>query len=175
VLTFLVGGVLGAALDQIHVRFEVLYYPRPVFLDQDWWVVPLFGAASIAFLIAATPFARALEGRTPAPSLLRLVLESVLFVGAYLMSGLFKDHSAALALFFSLTFALRMTLVPGGAMIALFSVLAALSGTGFEILLSATGAFYYRAPDLLGVPAWLPGLYVQGAPLALSIARKTSR
>jgi hypothetical protein len=172
---FLIGGVLGAALDQIHVRFGVLYYPHPVFLDQDWWVVPLFGAATIAFLITATPFARALEGRTSRPSGLRIALQALTFVAAYFATGILKDHSAALAMFFLLSFALRMAWIPAGATIALFSILSAILGTGFEILLSSTGAFYYSAPDFLGVAFWLPGLYAHGAPLALSIARRTAR
>ena len=35
--------------------------------------------------------------------------------------------------------------------------------------LSGIGAFSYARPDLGNVPAWLPGLYLQGAPLAIDL------
>ena len=34
------------------------------------------------------------------------------------------------------------------------------AGPPFEAALAATGAFSYRQPDVLGVPVWLPALYL---------------
>ena len=43
------------------------------------------------------------------------------------------------------------------------------AGTAYEHFLSGTGAFSYARPDLGNLPAWLPGLYLQGAPLAIDL------
>ena len=46
----------------------------------------------------------------------------------------------------------------------------ALGGPLFEAALSATGGFFYRRPDLLGVPIWLPALYLHVSLLTRQIA-----
>src|SRR5437870_5833972 len=47
ILMFVLGGIGGALVDQIHVRFGVLFYPEPFFLGQGWWVAANFGIATI--------------------------------------------------------------------------------------------------------------------------------
>jgi hypothetical protein len=53
--------------------------------------------------------------------------------------------------------------------VAVFCLLAALSGVLFEATLSALGGFAYIDPDFLGVPRWLPGLYLHAALAAVRI------
>lgn len=170
-LTLLViGGIGGALSDQIHVRFDVLWYPRPFFLDQAWWVAPLFGGATIGIFLGALPFAQRLVRGDGLTSARGLTLSGASFLAAYLASGAFRAWPIALLAGYAAAWSLRaLETKMGGAGLA-FSVLLALGGTLFESALSSTGAFYYRAPDFLGVPYWLPGLYLLGAPLALGLA-----
>jgi hypothetical protein len=55
--------------------------------------------------------------------------------------------------------------------VGVYGLLLALVGSAFEGRWSATGSFTYAAPDIAGVPLWLPGLYLHGAPLAVDVAR----
>ena len=43
-------------------------------------------------------------------------------------------------------------------------------GLLFEALFSSLGLFYYHRPDLLGVPRWLPAIYLHVGLLALSLS-----
>lgn len=156
------GGVGGVVLDHIHVSFGVLYYPKPWVWDQAWWVGPLFAAATIVVLTVAGVFARQAPGTREhtVPS------SAAWFVAAYWASGQWHGHPVGLAIAYLVFFALRTTHRPT----LMFAGLLAVCGVGFEIMLSSTGAFYYRHPDFAGVPMWLGGLYLHAAPFALAIA-----
>jgi hypothetical protein len=39
---------------------------------------------------------------------------------------------------------------------------------------TSTGIYFFHDPNVLTVPAWLPGLYLNGAPLGLMIAKKVA-
>lgn len=161
---FVLGGIAGAALDQIHVHFQVLRYPNPWLFDQAWWVAPLFGLATIAIVSGADWWIarRADAGRDEG------VLEAAgMFVAAYWASGQWHQHPFGLAIAYALVLPLRST----RASTLAFAGALALGGTLWEIGLTRTGAFTYNFPDVLGVPLWLPGLYAHGAALALAIAR----
>jgi hypothetical protein len=53
----------------------------------------------------------------------------------------------------------------------LFCLLVAVSGTCWEAMWSGFGFFRYRDPDFLGVPRWLPALYLHAAVAAESARR----
>jgi hypothetical protein len=168
----LIGGVLGAALDQIHVQFGVLSYPPEVasFLGQPWWVAPNFGLGALLMLTAARPFASAIEGRAETPDARRYLIDSAWFVGAYLASGILKDQPLILALAYLVSWAGRIAIRRAGIPVALYSIGLGAGGAIYESTLSSTGAFTYLVPVLFRVPIWLPGLYAHGAPLAISMA-----
>lgn len=154
------GGAGGVVLDHIHVTFGVLYYPQPWFWEQAWWVGPLFAAATIVILTVAGVFARQAEHTVGA--------SAAWFVAAYWASGQWHAHPIGLSIAYLVFFALRTTHRPT----LMFAGLLAVCGVGFEIMLSSTGAFYYFHPDFAGVPMWLGGLYLHGAPFALAVAAK---
>lgn len=158
---FVVGGIVGALLDQIHVRYGVLHYPHPVLFDQAWWVVPLFGAATLAILSGARMFIT----RFPATREHRVAGSLAWFVAAYWASGVWQAHPNALAVAYVIGLLLHTTHLPTLG----FAVLLAACGCAFEAWLSSTGAFTYSFPDVAGLPIWLPGLYLQGAPAALAV------
>ena len=68
---WLVGGVAGAACDQIHVQFGVLAYPLPQLWGQPWWVMPNFGVGAVLIALLSQPLVRMAVARRPrgAPTL----------------------------------------------------------------------------------------------------------
>jgi hypothetical protein len=167
---FAAGGIGLALCDQIHVQSGVLDYDTGGYFGQAWWVPLQFGVAALAIVAGAAPFAR---GRAQ-PKLIDFVTGTAWFVAAYAASGLFDAYPNALAVAFVLTWALRVALAPQPASLVAYSLLLAAAGTAAEAALSAAGTFAYANPDLLGVPIWLPGLYLHGAPLALALSRALS-
>jgi hypothetical protein len=165
------GGGIGLALcDQIHVQAGVLSYETGGFFGQAWWVPLQFGVAALAICAAAWPFAR----RREPPAARDFAISALWFVAAYAASGVFDRWPSALAAAFALAWAGRVAVARDRAELVFFSVLLAAGGTGTEALLSAAGTFSYAEPDFLGVPVWLPGLYLHGAPLALAVTRWVS-
>jgi hypothetical protein len=163
---FAAGGIGLALCDQIHVQAGVLDYETGGFFGQAWWVPLQFGVGALAIVAGAAPFAR---GRAK-PGAAAFLTGTLWFVAAYAASGLFDAHPYALAAAFVVTWALRVALARQPSSLVAFSLLLAAAGTGAEAILSAAGTFAYANPDLLGVPIWLPGLYLHGAPLALALA-----
>ena len=164
VSALVLGGVCGLLLDHIHVHFGVLFYPNPWLWGQAWWVAPLFAAATIAILSGASLFTDGAPGTREH----QVAGSAAWFVAAYWASGQWHGHPIGLALGYAGFFALRTTHRPT----LIFAGLLAAGGVGFEALLSSTGAFHYRHPDLWGTPMWLAGLYLHGAPLALAVAAR---
>ena len=183
-LVFVLGGIAGAGLDQIHVRSGVLSYPAPSApppLRQPWWVAPQFGAAFVAIVEAATRVARgraagagpARAGPTGKPA--TVAGDAAWFLGAYGASGAFRRWPKALAAAMYLSWAGRMLRRRQRGRTALFALALAAGGSGYEHALSGTGAFTYAEPDVGNIPCWLPGLYLHGAPLALDLAARFPR
>ena len=166
---FVVGAIGGAAYDQIHVQAGVLAYPRADVLGQSWWVAPNFGLAAVMIAVTGAWVARWAQRLRVQP-----VTDSELFSGfawftlAYLASALLPFAPPVTFGLFLATWLARVLPRPDRLPQLVEGVGLALCGTSFEAALSATGAFHYLHPDLGLVPAWLPGLYLHGAPLALA-------
>jgi hypothetical protein len=158
------GGAGGLLLDQIHVRYGVLHYPKPWLWGQAWWVAPLFAVATIVILSAARLFTDGAPGTREH----QVAGSAGWFVAAYWASGQWHAHPIGLSVAYAVFFALRTTHRPT----LIFAGLLAAGGVTFEAALSSTGAFAYRHPDFFGVPMWLAGLYLHGAPLALAISAR---
>lgn len=186
-LALFAGGGVGLALcDQIHVQADVLRYDVGGLFGQAWWVPLQFGVASLAIVAGAAPFVR----YRPAPRERDFVTGVAWFVAAYAASGVFDAQPEALAAGLALAWLARVAVAEGPrerrregpregrrdgvsprAALVAYSLLLAAAGTGAEAILSAAGTFEYLHPDFVGVPVWLPLLYLHGAPLALALAR----
>ena len=169
-MLFLLGGAAGAGLDQIHVRTGVLSYASPGRVGQPWWVAPQFGAAAVVLFEAARPF----SVQADAPGQVTLASDVAWLVGSYAASGLWRRRPRALAVALYLSWAARTIARTDRRSVVTYGALLALLGCAYEHRLAGTGAFSYFRPDLGNVPAWLPGLYLHGAPLALDLARGAS-
>ena len=164
-MLFVAGSIGGALVDQIHVRSGVLSYPKPSVAGQPWWVAPQFGVGALLVQASAERVAPRVEPRA-------IPADAVWFFGAYAASGLLSRRPRALTAVFIVTWLARVRREPA---LALYSVALAAAGTAYEAWWSSTGAFSYSQPDVAGVPMWLPGLYLNGAPLAIEVARSGGR
>jgi hypothetical protein len=165
-LEFLLGGAGGAGLDRIHVRNGVLSYPETD--GQPSWVAPQFGIATIVMLEGAR---RVADGDDPSTGR-DLAVGAAWFVGSYVASGrLDRRHARTLAVAFALCAAARIARRPDRRRVLPYALLLTAAGTAYEHFLAGTGAFSYTRPELGNVPAWLPGLYLQGAPVAIDLVR----
>ena len=169
---WLIGGVIGgfASLvgDHLHVTQGVLFYPHPVLWQQAWWVFPLFFGATIAIfagvnLVHPKPL-------DPDPPVRAAIGDFIAFLTAYAFTA-FANSLPNVVLFVLLgTWVARVVRgMPGRHIV--FCILCALSGTAFEASWSGLGMFTYYHPDFLGVPRWLPALYLHAA-LAGDSARR---
>lgn len=160
VFVFVLGAVVGTLLDQIHVRAGVLAYTHPLLFGQAAWVPLVFGSGGLVLVNSHVLGMFGGDEGKPAPR--SLAVPTLLFVGAYLLTGIAADRPVLVLSVLAVAWATRLALAPSHA-IALAGLAFALGGPLFEAALSGTGAFTYRRPDALGVPCWLPALYLHAA------------
>jgi len=168
-----VGGLCGALCDQIHVQGQVLSYAQPAIAGQAWWVAPLFGVASLVIYAAASLWAPLAERQSPAavtPG--EIARQALWFVAMYALSAGMQQKPIWLCALYAILLVRRLVRRRDVTAQLANAAGLAVGGTAFEMALSSTGAFSYRAPDVFGVPMWLPGLYLHGAPLALAVVRR---
>src|SRR5690242_15179434 len=94
----------------------------------------------------------------PAPPA-TLVAPALGLLVAYLATAVLADRPVVLALVLLIAWLVRVVRDPTADKLAVATAFA-LGGPLFEAALSATGGFFYRRPDILGVPLWLPALYL---------------
>lgn len=163
-ILFVIGAVLGTALDHLHVSFGVLDYPGPHPTSQPFWVPPLFGSATLLFVSGHRGFRAPGERGTPG----RAAFAWLVFALAYLASAALHQWPRALLLGMLLGF-IPFVWGPTFLRRAAYALSIALGGFLFESTLVHFGAFRYLAPGPLLVPIWLPGLYLYAAEAARQV------
>ena len=163
---FAAGAVVGTLLDRIHVASGVLWYTAPALAGQALWVPAVFGLGALLLMSGHRIFPPR-EGRV-APA--TLVAPALGLVVAYVATAVFAARPLALAAGLVLAWVARVVPEPTFDKLAVGATFA-LCGPLVEALLSATGGFFYRRPDVLGVPLWLPALYLHVSLLTRQIAR----
>jgi hypothetical protein len=157
-LLFLLGAMLGSALDAFHVYRRVESYPSPAFFGLAWWVPLLFGVAAVAIGYSHPLVDPLLYNRRPPRRLLVCLAELAWLVLAYLVSASFLDSLAKVGLL-AVIYLNFWLLSGGGWQNLILSAVTAITGTLIEMILVTAGAFSYLHPDFIGVPYWLPCMY----------------
>jgi hypothetical protein len=162
---FVAGAIVGTLLDRIHVAAGVLWYTHPALAGQAVWVPLTFGVGALLLMsghLIFPPHERPAAPATLAAPALGLLL-------AYLATAALADRALLLTLVLLVAWIVRVLRDPTADKLAV-AIAFALGGPIFEAMLSATGGFFYRQPDLLGVPVWLPALYLHVSLLTRQIA-----
>ena len=157
-LLFLLGAILGSALDAFHTSSGVERYPIPALFGLAWWVPLLFGSAAVV-IGCSHPLADPLLHNRRPPRRIWISLAALgWLVLAYLVTASFLDSLAKAGLLAVLYFNFWL-LSGGGWQNLVLSLVTAITGTLIEMILVAAGAFSYLHPDFIGVPYWLPCMY----------------
>jgi hypothetical protein len=167
-------GLLGAACDQVHVQSGLLSYPDPWLWDQAAWVPLNFAVLLTGLVLVTIPLTGVAAARgVPEPGDRRLVADLAWFVGAYGLSGLVApDYPDALTIAYVAVWIPRIALRDDRMFLYPYGVALALAGCLVEAVEIELGWFSYADPDVIGVPFWLAGIYLHGAPLAFGVARR---
>lgn len=172
-LCFVLGAIIGTIGDFCHVVTETDGYPKdgpfpflpflPV--NMPVWVPFLFGGALIlmgcAHRLLANTYRPALASNKDVAYAMPF-----LFVILYALTGFVELGTGGLqdiwvaAVAIGLWFAVDRSMM--GAILALGN---AIAGTMFEIMLVHLGGFFYypEHSNLMGVPSWLPWLYMSAS------------
>lgn len=165
----LLGGTLGVALDAMHVASGTTRYAETWAFGIAWWTVPLFASAAVVLGLGPTIVERVI-GRAPAAPRRLLVFAAMsLFVLAYLTSCVVHGPLGAIVL--AAVAGLTWWIVDRRPLGIAHAVTAAVGGFAFEAMLVHGGLFEHTDPALLGIPIWLPCLYLCASLAVSSLAR----
>jgi hypothetical protein len=168
----LCGAAICTVCDHLHATHGVLYYVHPVVWAQAWWVPLLFAGASLAAVAGATPIRRLFgAGTAPAPTVREIAGDGIAFIVAYAYTSFAPADAPNVTLALLAAWWLARVVRGRATWLVAFSLVMAVAGSGFEALWSALGFFYYRHPDVAGVPRWLPGIYLHVALVAGPLER----
>lgn len=148
-----VGATLGSLLDAIHTHFGATAYTEPLVLRAAWWVPLLFAGAY------ATSVARPLLDKGPRPPVWKAALGMAIFITAYALSVApwpWAVRAAVLGGLFAAGFWV-CDRTRGGLIVA---ATAAVCGPVVEAIMVSAGTFVHHEVLVLGIPGWLPFLYL---------------
>ena len=171
-LLALSGAVICTVCDHLHATHGVLYYVHPVLWEQAWWVPLLFAGASLAAVVGATPIRRMYGvGSAPPPTVREVAGDGLAFIVAYAYTSFAPPDRPNVTLALLAAWWLARVVRGRATWLIAYSLVMALAGSAFEATWSALGFFYYRHPDVAGVPRWLPGIYLHVALVAGPLER----
>jgi hypothetical protein len=151
------GATLGSLLDGIHSHFGALSYTTPFLAQTAWWVPLLFAGAY------ATGAMRPLLGsREPALPGWKAALGMGLFILSYWLTVAPWPWLVRTAII-SVLFVAGWAICDGTLLGVGIALLTAIIGPTVEITLVHAGTFVHHEVFALGIPGWLPFLYLTAA------------
>lgn len=169
---FLVGAPVFCVLDGFHTFSGTTEYTDPWLLRMAWWTPVLFGSVVAGGgAIYAIGHLR-MRGPSELPSWPALGAALSCFGALYFATGFWKAESPIKLAAVMLGAALMWAIADRSWQGAVLCIVSAVGGCAVEITLVSLGAFRYLEPDVLGVPWWLPGLYVAAGPAVGQLGRR---
>lgn len=173
-ITFILGAILGPIGDGFHTHSQTLYYPEVLFLKMAWWVPFLFGSATVFIAHSHLTFDRLLKRPQKKLSWTTVVIGLASFMFLYFCSGFLKIETIPMVVFLAIGSSMVYLTMDRTWQGAIYCVLTALIGSLVEVAISGFDLFYYYEPDILGIPYWLPFLYIAASVAVGNFARKLS-
>ena len=154
----LFGAVVCVAGDHLHATHDVLVYTPSSSWGQAWWVWPEFFVGTLAAVSTGGRLARGAATRT---SKRRLLADLIFFCGAYAYTSFAAWDRPNVTTFVLVgAFVVRVLGEGRPRWLVWHALQLAVVGPMCEAALSWAGTFHYVHPDVLGVPRWLPGIYL---------------
>ncbi len=173
VLLFLFGAVVITVFDGFHTLSGTTAYAGPYQASRlAWWTPLLMGAGTAGGGATFVGLYRALGGTRQPPQWNAFASALWCFGALYFFSGFYHGANAtklAVLGVAGLAFFWWLDRTWHGAVCALSVMLV---GPAVEILLVRAGTFVHLQPDFLGIPMWLPALYLCAAPVIGHGARR---
>lgn len=151
------GALLGTALDAIHTNFGATSYTSPIFAKAAVWVPLLFAFAYAAAIV------RPLLDRASRPAAWQAILGVSLFIAAYWLSVAGIPWEARAALIGGI-FAISWYVCDRTRDGVIVALIGAVAGPAVEVILVGAGTFVHHETLALGIPGWLPFLYLTAGP-----------
>jgi len=171
-LLFLFGATVLTTMDGFHTHSGATSYPDPVVVKMAWWVPLLFGSTAALGGVSFVLLHRALRAPARALSSTDIAVGLAAFGGLYFASGYLPASNAVIAgLLLAGALALWRWLDRTWQGVVL-GIGTAFAGCSTEIFLTSIGAFSHLRADFLGIPVWLPALYLASTPAVGHFARK---
>ena len=152
-----IGASLGTALDAIHTNFGATSYTSPAFAKAALWVPLLFAFAYSAAI------ARPLLDRASRPAAWQALLGVSLFIAAYWLSVAPIPWGARAAIIGGI-FAVSWYVCDRTRAGVIVALIGAVCGPAVEVVLVGAGTFVHHETLALGIPGWLPFLYLTAGP-----------
>jgi hypothetical protein len=155
-----IGATLGPCYDAFHTFSGATWYAAPQFLRTVWWCPPLFAFAALSIGLSRPGFDALVSRATViAPPGRHVAIAMACFTFGYAASGFLPTEwpvklGLLLALFGFCLWSFDRTVAGAAGALG-----AAFGGWLVEHVLTSHGAFFHRDQQLLGVAAWIPGLY----------------
>ena len=169
-ISFVVGAIAGTAGDYVHVITQTDGYPAKgpfPFLPfssvhMPVWVPFLFGTAVMLMAVIHRFMSKIFHPRLERHFIIASSAP-LIFVAIYAATGIFHSGTGGWEDVWLATVTILLWFVMDGTRTgAILALVNAFFGTCFEIFLVGIGAFYYYPThsNLMGVPSWLPWLYM---------------
>lgn len=148
-----IGATLGVLLDGLHSHFGATSYTNPIFAKTAWWAIPLFASAYVAGITRP-----AIDEKPIVPDW-KPQMAIGLFILAYIITVLPFDLSSRMALLVA-TFVTGSHFCDPSRAGVIVAIIAAFIGPFVEINLIRAGVFVHHEDHFMGIPYWLPLLYM---------------
>ena len=169
---FLFGAVVVPIFDGFHTHSGTTEYTSPVVWQMAWWVPLLFGSSvAIGGLVYARAW-DALRGPKRFAAWWRLGVAFAAFASSYYASAYWDASSEVKLAVFAAVAAGNWGLVDRTWQGVVLAAVTAVLGCTTEITLIHLGTFRYPASHGLGIPLWLPALYLVSGPALGQMARR---
>jgi hypothetical protein len=168
-LSFILGAIAGTTGDYVHVSTHVDGYPAngafpflPLDERMPVWVPFLFGGAVMLMATMHKLLSKLYHPRLEKHFVLGSVAP-LIFVTIYALTGVFQTGTGGWEDVWLAAVAILLWWIMDGTRTgAILALVIAFFGTCFEMFLVSSGAFFYfkEHSNMLGVPSWLPWLYM---------------
>jgi hypothetical protein len=177
---FIVFGLVLGLADRVWVELDILSYPGAGSSSQPWWVPLLLGAASLVFVHLHRLLTRRWPPRLEMgpwrldPAFV-IAFGGAVFLGSHLGAAFVgDDYPTQYLIALVVVWLIRLMTTDRSegrtVFVVTYSLLVAVLGLVGEVAMVALDLMSYADDQLLGVPIWLPGVWLQAALLARAIS-----